>query len=766
MADSEKVAHVSATPEMASTGNEKTPHVTEHEPYDATALNVNIGEFPLHPLPRGDHDQTSLKEELLQEEKDDLYVPFKISEDVAEEPNILTIRAVITGMVLGSLVCASNLYLGLKTGFTFSSSMFGAIFGYGIVKLLSKFTPNVPILGGTFGPQENTIIQAAAVGAGGTAGLFVAGLPAMYQLDLLGINPKADIGKIFTITLVCSFFGIFFVTPLRKFFVIQVARELKLLFPTPTATAVTIRSMHVAGTGSREAMSKLKALSIAFGVAIVQRVASYYAVGILYDWHVFTWFYIWSGYSNWALNIENWGWYMEWTPAFIGSGMLIGLNSALSMFGGSFLAWGLIGPVLVHYGTCIGVPLAPDDPKWSGLMSFVSLKHLGQTAPSPRYWLLWPGVMIMVCSSMAELFIQYKIIWIALKSLFHQTCIALNARAQKRGKPIKFFEKHGKETRKHKDIVQDPAKPEDQVPDWMWILGLVVVIVLAMIICQLQWQMHPGLTILACVLGFLFAFLSIQIGAVTDQTPLTASSKASQLVFGGATSGHGYTVQHAQKLNLIAGCIASGSADVASSLTGDFRTGFLLRTPPLKQFYAQALGTFVSVWLAPGLFVLFTSAYPCIIHPDLYDSCAFAAPSVGAWAAVAQAVTNPHVHIPLTSGIFAIVMGVVSIIQVVVRHYYLIGAREKYRAYLPNWGAIALSFVIPVPVFTNAALLGALIAACWIKFRPQSWEIYGYAVAAGMIAGEGMGGVVGACLQLGGVIEGYATNVGCPANSC
>lgn len=101
-------------------------------------------------------------------------------------------------------------------------------------------------------------------------------------------------------------------------------------------------------------------------------------------------FYIWSGYSNWALNIENWGWYMEWTPAFIGSGMLIGLNSGLSMFAGSFLAWGLIGPVLVHYGECIGKELAPDDPKWGGLMSFVSLSHLGQTAPSPRYWLLWP----------------------------------------------------------------------------------------------------------------------------------------------------------------------------------------------------------------------------------------------------------------------------------------------------------------------------------------------------------------------------------------
>jgi len=122
--------------------------------------------------------------------------------------------------------------LGLKTGFTFTATMFGAIFGYGIVKSLSRWLPNVPVLGGTFGPQENVIIQASATGAGGIAGLFVAGLPAMYKLNLLGDDPKTDIGRIFTITLVCSFFGLFFVTPLRKFFIVQVARELRLMFPT------------------------------------------------------------------------------------------------------------------------------------------------------------------------------------------------------------------------------------------------------------------------------------------------------------------------------------------------------------------------------------------------------------------------------------------------------------------------------------------------------------------------------------------------------
>lgn len=230
--------------------------------------------------------------------------------------------------------------------------MMGAVFGFGAIKILQKIAPGVPFLGlEQFGPQENSIIQAAATGAGGMTGLFVAALPAMYRLGLLSEDPRDDFRRILTLTLVCSTFGLFFAVPLRKFFIINVSRELRLIFPSreflnslsrgallvlmtnlyghkATATAVAIRSMHAVGTGATEAMKKIKALGLAFGVALVQRVTSYYAIGILYDWHVFTWFYIWGNYNNWAINIENWGWMIEWTPAFLGSGMLVGLNTA------------------------------------------------------------------------------------------------------------------------------------------------------------------------------------------------------------------------------------------------------------------------------------------------------------------------------------------------------------------------------------------------------------------------------------------------------
>ena len=36
-------------------------------------------------------------------------------------------------------------------------------------------------------------------------------------------------------------------------------------------------------------MKKTKALVIAFVAAICWRVASFYALGIMWDWHIFTW---------------------------------------------------------------------------------------------------------------------------------------------------------------------------------------------------------------------------------------------------------------------------------------------------------------------------------------------------------------------------------------------------------------------------------------------------------------------------------------------
>ncbi|KAF2757380.1 oligopeptide transporter [Pseudovirgaria hyperparasitica] len=699
--------------------------------------------------------------------------PFRPFDNLPpEQHRVLTIRAVFVGLCCGALVNASNVYLGLKTGWTFTANLFGAIVGFAVIKFFSRtFAENFPILGGNFGPRENNIVQTAAMASGGLSNVFVSALPALYQLNLMGDNPKADYWKIVSLTAVGGYFGFFFATPLRKFFVIYVARELRLIFPTASATAMTIRSMHEAVTGEAIAKLKMRALSAAFSAALVLRVVSQYAIGILWDWHVFTWFFIWGNYNNSALAAENWGWIIEFTPAFIGSGMLVGLNVSISFFMGSVIAWGIIGPSLVAQGMAFGRPAASVEdgygPEWSGYISYASLSKAfsNKDTPSPRYWLLWPGVLLMIAVSFTELFLQYKIIFFAFRAVFRGTCQGISAAGHALGKKMPWFEKRAEQ--EVNDLVEDPAPVEEQVKWWMWSPGLILSIICICVVLGVEFDMPIGMSLLSVVLTFFFSFLAIQCTGVTDITPLTAASKASQIVLGGATKGEGWEQAHAQKLNLLGGAIANMGANQSTDLVCDFRTGFLLRTPPNQQWIAQGVGTVVAIFLAPAMFVLFASAYPCILNTEI-EICPFSVPSVAAWRATAVAVTDPTFPIPKSSGIFAIVFAIFGSAMVFVRHFLWVGKWEWMRAYHPNMMCIGLAFVLPQTYYGTAMCLGAIPSYYWAKKNPKSFDIYGYAIAAGLIAGEGIGGVINALFQVVGIAgpDPYGTQIACPARIC
>ncbi len=76
----------------------------------------------------------------------------------------------------------------------------------------TTFAENFPILGGSFGPKENNIVQTAAMASGGLSNVFVSAYPALYQLKLLD-TPKNDFWRIVSLTAVGGYFGFFFATP-------------------------------------------------------------------------------------------------------------------------------------------------------------------------------------------------------------------------------------------------------------------------------------------------------------------------------------------------------------------------------------------------------------------------------------------------------------------------------------------------------------------------------------------------------------------------
>lgn len=82
--------------------------------------------------------------------------PFRPFDNLPEEnQRVFTVRATVIGLICGTLVNASNVYLGLKSGWTFSANLLGAIVGFAVIKFFSRaFAENFPILGGKFGPRE------------------------------------------------------------------------------------------------------------------------------------------------------------------------------------------------------------------------------------------------------------------------------------------------------------------------------------------------------------------------------------------------------------------------------------------------------------------------------------------------------------------------------------------------------------------------------------------------------------------------------------
>ena len=162
--------------------------------------------------------------------------PFSPLDGLAEDnENILTFRAIAVGVVCGALVNASNIYLGLKSGWTASANLFAvcsfllivwflyiylytdhrelqSIVGYALLKSCPEFLRYMPFLGGNFGPRENNIVQTTATAAGGMSNVFTSTFPAMYQLGLL-TSPAEDFWRLVTLTAVGGYFGLFFATP-------------------------------------------------------------------------------------------------------------------------------------------------------------------------------------------------------------------------------------------------------------------------------------------------------------------------------------------------------------------------------------------------------------------------------------------------------------------------------------------------------------------------------------------------------------------------
>lgn len=178
----------------------------------------------------------------------------KFLAEQADQGQNFTMRGVFVGLAIGVIICFSNMYFGLQTGWVSGMAMPAALVGFGFFKTVAKCISH------PFTPVENVLVQTVA-GALGTMPLgcgFVGVLPALNFLLKTDENGPLVLstGNLLIWALGICFFGVVFAVPLRKEVVI---RE-KLKFPSGTATALMIGMLHgeTDDTGKRNPESGLE----------------------------------------------------------------------------------------------------------------------------------------------------------------------------------------------------------------------------------------------------------------------------------------------------------------------------------------------------------------------------------------------------------------------------------------------------------------------------------------------------------------------------
>ena len=162
----------------------------------------------------------------------------KFLAEQAEQGQNFTVRGVLVGLAIGVIICFSNMYFGLQTGWVSGMAMPAALIGFGFFKTLAR------CIDYPFTPVENVLVQTVA-GALGTMPLGCGFVGVMPALEFL-LKPEENgtlvlsTGTLIVWSLGICFFGVVFAVPLRREVII---RE-KLKFPSGTATALMIGVLH------------------------------------------------------------------------------------------------------------------------------------------------------------------------------------------------------------------------------------------------------------------------------------------------------------------------------------------------------------------------------------------------------------------------------------------------------------------------------------------------------------------------------------------
>lgn len=254
----------------------------------------------------------------------------------------LTVRGMILGAILTVIFTASNVYLGLKVGLTFSSAIPAAVISMAVLRKMK----HANIL-------ENNMVQTQA-SAAGTLSAVIFIIPGML---MIGYWQGFEFWQTLIVSACGGCLGVLFTIPLRRAMVVHS----DLPYPEGVAAAEILK------VGSDKNAGGLKEI---MSGGIIAGIVSLFTSGfhILSD-SLSVWFSVGRGLTQFPLGLST---------ALVGAGYLVGITSGIAMLVGIIIAW--LG--FVPYFTITGTPADGE-----------TLKEFAQAAYSGKVRLIGAGAM-------------------------------------------------------------------------------------------------------------------------------------------------------------------------------------------------------------------------------------------------------------------------------------------------------------------------------------------------------------------------------------
>ncbi|MEC6412481.1 OPT family oligopeptide transporter [Achromobacter xylosoxidans] len=624
----------------------------------------------------------------------------------------LTFRGVLLGAVITIIFTASNVFLGLKVGLTFSSAIPAAVISMSVLRLFK----DANIL-------ENNMVQTQA-SAAGTLSAIIFILPALV---MMGHWQGFPFWQTLGICAAGGMLGVMFTIPLRHVMVVQS----DLPYPEGVAAAEILRvgsaerAQDVAADAGRApAAPAATGMGDIVSGGVVAAAVSFAASGLRV---------LGDGVSGWfALGGAVFRLPMGFSLALLGAGYLIGIVAGLAMLTGLVISWGIAVPILTSMAE---IPADMSLAKfatglWSSQVRFIGAGVIGVGA-------IW---------TLATLFMPMAR---GVKASFSALTRAGAARAGKA-----------------------PRTERDLSAGWISVVTLVLVAVLvitfqvfladAPLSAAAVWKLVAYAVLFAFVFGFLVAaacgYMAGLVGTSTSPISgvgIVAIVLVSLLLL--ALGGELLAVQNGVQMTIALAIFSTSAVVAVASISNDnlqdLKTGWLVGATPWRQQVALLIGCVLGAAVISPVLDLLYNAYgfaDAMPREGMDPSQALSAPQATLMLAIARGIFTHQLNWTMILIGMAVGVGLIVVDEILKRTCKV--------ARIPVL-AVGIGIYLP-PTVAAPIVVGALLA--WLLERAlrrraaaagkdyasfaDAANRRGVLIASGLIVGESLVGVVMAAI--------------------